>query len=141
MTVYSKPKRPKYYKRDGTAYRGRKPYLQWAKDRKSWDNKIVKQTKLENGIFVSTVWLGLDHSFLPKGKLLIFETMVFYRSMLELDMERYSTEEEAKAGHKEMVKRWSGIKAFLKALKIGLERVWWDIKWKLHDKNQVKRHA
>lgn len=46
---------------------------------------------------VSTVWLGLNHAF-DSGPPLIFETMIFGGPMDEY-MDRYSTEEEAKAGH------------------------------------------
>lgn len=54
---------------------------------------------------VSTVFLGLNHSFLDDGRPLLFETMVF---ALEdgrgaeaegFDMQRYSTYDEAEAGH------------------------------------------
>lgn len=56
-------------------------------------------------LWVSTVWLGLDHA-MPWGhhRPLIFETMVFGRDgdvveWDEFDVARYSTEEEARAGH------------------------------------------
>src|SRR6185437_442758 len=48
---------------------------------------------------VSTIWLGLDHT-LGDGSPLIFETMVFdghWDSELQW---RYSTEEQARAGHR-----------------------------------------
>lgn len=47
---------------------------------------------------VSTVWLGLDHNYFGDGPPLIFETMVFGGPM-DQDPYRWSTEEEAKAGH------------------------------------------
>lgn len=63
-------------------------------------------TTLPGGARVSTVWLGLDHQF-GDGPPLIFETMVFpAESSMDLDCERYSTEEEAKAGHSAMVEKW-----------------------------------
>ena len=53
---------------------------------------------------VSTVWLGLDHSFGREGPPLIFETMLFERdSWSEEDVARHSTLEEAEAGHRRMV--------------------------------------
>lgn len=69
------------------------------------DYKIIKQETLPNGKFVSTVWLGLDHSLTGEAPL-IFETMVFSEKGKwdELDMERYATLEEARKGHDEMVK-------------------------------------
>ena len=76
----------------------------------------IGKTDLENGLFVSTVWLGLDHGF--SGKPLIFETMVFDQTDAEhdgsnLDCERYSTKEEANKGHEEMCEKWKAKKPFL----------------------------
>lgn len=60
--------------------------------------------------WISTVWLGIDHSFEGK-KPVIFETMVFESG--EKDncgnpkdylTQRYYTEEEAKQGHADIVK-------------------------------------
>lgn len=68
----------------------------------------VGKTILPNGNWISTVWLGLDHSYTDEGSILIFETMVFPPdSFIELDMERYTTEQEAIQGHKNMVEKWS----------------------------------
>jgi hypothetical protein len=68
--------------------------------------RIVGRTPLENGYRVSTVFLGLDHSF-GDGPPLWFETMVFpVDSYTEEDMERYSTWDEAEAGHIAMVRKW-----------------------------------
>ena len=52
---------------------------------------------------VSTVFLGLDHSF-ETGPPLLFETMVFGGPM-DQEMDRYTTWEEAEAGHLAMVNR------------------------------------
>jgi hypothetical protein len=52
---------------------------------------------------VSTVFLGVDHSF-GEGPPLIFETLVF-GGPLDQEMERYSTMEQALAGHEAMVER------------------------------------
>jgi hypothetical protein len=54
---------------------------------------------------VSTIFLGLDHSF-GEGDPLLFETMVFWPGH-ELDhaTERYATREEALRGHQGMVDR------------------------------------
>ena len=87
-------------------------------------NRIVKQDTLKNGIFVSTIFLGLNHNFLGKGKPILFETMVFtpkrkrkifgrkMKMMIgdELDQNRYHTWAESERGHKKMVKRWEGWK-------------------------------
>ena len=51
-----------------------------------------------DGVSVSTVWLGLDHNYSLTGPPLIFETMIFGGEHAEYQ-ERYSTKEEALAGH------------------------------------------
>ena len=74
-------------------------------------DRIVKQEVLPSGYFVSTVFLGVDHSFGFSKRPLLFETMVFKseESLSDVDMSRYSTWEEAEKGHKEMVKTWKKI--------------------------------
>jgi len=79
-------------------------------------NRVVKQELLKNKVFVSTVFLGLDHNFSGKGKPLLFETMVFNHNKkgmlrrVDLDMNRCSTWEEAEKMHKKMVKKWKKLK-------------------------------
>lgn len=102
-----------YYHRDGTPYEGTpddpQGTLAWAKDFENRKDRRIGLDKV-NGYRISTVWLGLDHSFM-NGKPLIFETMVFKGdSYAELDMERYSTEQEAKEGHLRMVEKYKDIK-------------------------------
>ena len=71
------------------------------------ENQRVDATTLPDGKWVSTVWLGLNHQY-GDGPPLIFKTMVFpsEENLSELDMERHSTLEEAKAGHQRMVLKW-----------------------------------
>lgn len=74
---------------------------------KNNDQRIVKQDTLPNGMWVSTVFLGLDHSF-GNGKPLLFETMVFPKKgdFSEVDMDRYTTYLQAEKGHANMVKKY-----------------------------------
>jgi hypothetical protein len=65
-------------------------------------DRIVAKTDLPNGFHISTVFIGLDHQF-GNGPLLLFETMVFPGE----DMNRYSTWDEAVAGHQAMIDKWS----------------------------------
>jgi hypothetical protein len=51
---------------------------------------------------VSTVFLGLDHQWHAHGPPLLYETMVF-RDGSGDDCVRYSTREEALAGHNKVV--------------------------------------
>lgn len=71
--------------------------------------RVVEQTTLPGGVWISTVLLGLDHQF-GDGPPLIFETMVFESSDYgpDLDMDRYSTREQAEEGHRRMVTKWTG---------------------------------
>ncbi len=79
------------------------------------DYKRVSKTKVGN-ITISTVWLGLDHNFSGDGPPLIFETMVFHGDMPTdipgdtwgrgIEQERYSTLEQAEAGHARWVKKY-----------------------------------
>ena len=77
--------------------------------------KIVRQTNLRNGWRVSTVWLGLDHSFSFSDEPvvpIIFETMIFTKGEPESPDEyqvRYSTEEQAIEGHERAVAYATGI--------------------------------
>lgn len=101
--------RPMYYHRDGTPYEGTPEdpsgTLAWGKDFENIKLKRVVKTDVKHG-YVSTVWMGLDHSF-GDGPPLIFETMYFGKNDEGEDQERYSTEEEAMAGHERMVKKYS----------------------------------
>ncbi len=72
--------------------------------------QILKHEQLPNGDIVSTVWLGIDHSFDYDEfhKPIIFETMIFSDNPeYDNDCERYSTEEEAMEGHKRFVEKYS----------------------------------
>ncbi len=128
--------RPMYYRRDGTAILGSvldpRGTLEWARlFERNLDYRRVAESTLPNGIRVSTVWLGLDHSFSAVGPPVIFESMAFAAELShrdetkmtfldgkehvlaafdyheELDCDRYSTEAQALAGHMEMCEKWS----------------------------------
>jgi len=74
-------------------------YANWSADIK---NRIVEQTDIGN-VKVSTVFLGLDHSFV-KGVIILFETMVF-NGKLDQFQQRYQTWDEAKKGHKSICRK------------------------------------
>ena len=73
--------------------------------------RIVKQETVGDLLWVSTVFLGIDHAW--HGPPMIFETMVFVHvddeprlmDVEDLEQTRYSTEAEAEAGHRDMVRR------------------------------------
>lgn len=74
----------------------------------------VAGTTLDNGRWVSTVFLWMDHNF-GDGPPILFETMVFgppseerpNRLGEDLYQERYATWAEAEAGHAAAVARFS----------------------------------
>lgn len=69
-----------------------------------FDNKFHLTDYIDD-YYISTVDLGLDHSF-GIGEPLYYETMVFKKgSWSDLYCERYSTEEEARKGHKWVIEQ------------------------------------
>lgn len=79
-------------------------WARWFEEASRSKERIVAQEKVTETVEVSTVFLGLDHNFLGKEPALLFETMVFGGD-LDGEQDRYSTWEEAEAGHQEMLKR------------------------------------
>ena len=71
--------------------------IQWGKWFETGDRVVAKTEK--DGVSVSTVFLGIDHSF-EEGEPVLFETMIFGGDRDE-DMWRYSTWDEAEKGHAE----------------------------------------
>ena len=71
--------------------------------------KVVKQTNCYDGKWISTVWLGLDHSFANRGTPVIFETMVFENRthLKEIACKRYTNEQEALDGHEQFVQQYN----------------------------------
>jgi len=80
--------------------------LEWGRWLERADTRVA-YTKFECGVWISTVFLGLDHRFGDKGPPLLFETMVFEMTMEGGgdEMWRYSTWDDAETGHKAIVRR------------------------------------
>ena len=74
----------KYYNRAGEEI----PFIDWVESFNHPENKNIARTKLEDGTLISTVWLGLDHSF-GMGPIPIFETMVFRWREIALNIQRF----------------------------------------------------
>lgn len=70
--------------------------IKWANWFETADRTIKKETI--NGVYISTVFLGLDHNF-SGGKPILWETLVQGPGWDE--MQRYSSLEAAKKGHEE----------------------------------------
>ena len=75
--------------------------VEWARRFGDSEARRVAEDHLSLNVYVSTVFLGLDHGF-QDGPPLLFETMVF-GGPLDQAQWRYSTWEEAEAGHAEAV--------------------------------------
>lgn len=81
-------------------------------DRDTWgalfekhDYRRIDHTMLDNGMSISTVWLGMQGGFGIEPYL--FETMAFAPGSYEdMDVQRYHTMKEAQHGHQEMVNKW-----------------------------------
>jgi hypothetical protein len=121
--------RPMYFRKDTTPIwygpgeeNAHKATLEWARLMEDFPYRRIGDTMLPNGIRVSTVWLGLDHSFGGVAPL-IFESMAFAAEVKvhkageigftrdfeyheELDCERYATEDEARRGHMRMCEKF-----------------------------------
>ena len=73
--------------------------IQWARWYETADRALAKTEIGESK--VSTVFLGVDHSFNEEGPPMLWETMVF-GGALDDQMGRYPTREQAVAGHEAM---------------------------------------
>ena len=71
---------------------------QWMEDNP--ERKAVKQDHVDD-VFVSTVFLGLDHSWSNKG-LILWETMIF-GGINDQYQERYNSYEDALEGHQRAI--------------------------------------
>lgn len=92
-----------YYDRHGQPLRDSEA---WSRLFSDPSYKRVAEDHVTDEVWVSTVWLGLNHNW-GDGPPMIFETMVFGGPWDE-DQWRYSTEEEALAGHRLIV---AGLRA------------------------------
>ena len=100
----------RYYVLDGHEPRGIDTVEEWA----GWFEEAKRRVDFTDLGYcaVSTVFLGVDHSFRPgEGPPILFETMVFgppegstsFPEEWDGRMRRYATWDEAAAGHAEMV--------------------------------------
>jgi len=94
---------------------------EWSRLRSYFDYRFVGQTYVgrkknsKKRKMVSTIWLGINHSFLDGEDPVIFETMIFVTQkgkvdFTELYCKRYHTLAEASEGHAKAVKLAKTIK-------------------------------
>lgn len=87
---------------DGQTPRPEFDLFTWGKWMQTADRK-VRQEEVGD-IWISTVFLGLDHQY-GQGPPLLFETWVRHKNNDNDEFCRYSTWQEAEAGHKQIVER------------------------------------
>lgn len=96
----NKPAPKGAYVLDGEIVRPAKTYGEYLEGLKI-ENRRVMKTILRDGSSVSTVFLGLDHSF-GQGTPILFETLGIHNGE-HYCMNRYPTYEAALTGHRETV--------------------------------------
>jgi hypothetical protein len=79
--------------------------MEWARQFEARHGDVdpwrVARTEITSGVYVSTVFLGLDHQW-GQGPPLLFETMIFGGEHNGWQ-DRYSTWDEAESGHAKAV--------------------------------------
>ena len=70
------------------------------------NHRIVGMTQITSEVYVSTVFLGVDHSWDDNGPPVLFETMIFGGpEEIDREMWRYTSWDDAEVGHKMAVKK------------------------------------
>lgn len=72
--------------------------LIWAEWFEHGENRRVERTQVTEEVAVSTVFLGLDHSFSETAPPVLWETMIF-GGKRNYEMWRYTSREDALVGH------------------------------------------
>lgn len=75
--------------------------MTWARWFQNADRSVAQTAA--GGVRVSTVFLGIDHSFIRGQRPILYETMVFGGEQSG-EQERYATRAEAIDGHAKMVR-------------------------------------
>lgn len=101
--------------------------MEWAEWFESPEHRRVAETR-RGPVWISTVFLGLDHSFY-EGPPILFETVIFGGIMDQYQV-RCSTYAEAEAQHKAVCKRALGFRRWILGRRIqkkmrGLAEIVW----------------
>lgn len=92
--------RAHFYKLDGHVAVPMENVLEYAEWFEKTDRTVVR-TVIEEGMFLSTVFLGIDHD--PFGeKPILFETALYAKGEFHI-LSRYETWEQAEEGHDEIL--------------------------------------
>jgi hypothetical protein len=71
-------------------------------------DRKVDLTMLDNGVKISTVFIGINHGFSIDGPPVLFETMAFDADGEEILQERYCVWDDAQNGHNRIVEEIRG---------------------------------
>jgi len=95
-----KPVRLRYYILDADNKPVAVDMPTWGEFFETLSNRIVDYTEINSQIYVSTVFLGLDHRHFGDGPPILFETMVF-GGPISMDQAcwRYASWDDACVGH------------------------------------------
>lgn len=89
-----------------------KSLREWEDFMSGHNKRIVSDTQV-GSIHVSTVFTGIDHSYLPNtSPPLVFETMVFGDCEINEHQVRYRSYEEAERGHRVVVSLVSALTGY-----------------------------
>lgn len=89
---------------------------EWAKMYEDNSKKRRVASTQVGKYWVSTVFLGIDHSLGDDSPPILFESMVFSDTESDLDCKRYCTWNEALAGHERMVANWGSWRFHIKRI-------------------------
>lgn len=80
--------------------------LTWAQWLEHPDNRVICYTQITSRVWVSTIFLGIDHRFpgYPPGPPILYETLVFNGPM-DGEGGRWCSRDDAETGHKTFVKK------------------------------------
>jgi hypothetical protein len=96
--------RPQYYRLVGRLPVPCTTIMEWGQAYEQSDNRRVRSTWIGGGrLWVSTVFMGIDHNFHDEGPPILFETMMFDEEMDDQRTMRCATWDEAEMQHQVMV--------------------------------------
>lgn len=75
-------------------------YVEWKEQNE--ERRIVKQEYIGD-IFISTMFLGFNHSFIDNETPILWETMIFGGEHDQSYQERYTSHKDALEGHKKAI--------------------------------------
>jgi len=87
----------------------------WARWFEDVGNRIVDYTEITSEVYVSTVFLGLNHRFMDDGPPILFETMIFGAGGDDIYQRRYSSWDDAATGHQVIVQKLRAERAKMRS--------------------------